>query len=92
MSLVARATGPTKYILMGVLWPISQRKAHVMGAFVSFMSWLFGTRPGVICLVLGGIVLFLLIAFGLERKTRREFYNHERTEDDWDLFDDEDDE
>lgn len=59
-----------------------------MNWFVDFMTWLFGTRPGVICLLVGGILLFLLVAFVLERKTRQEFYNHKKTEDDWDLFDD----
>lgn len=80
-----------KYILVGVLYLVSNRKAHVMSAFTGFMSWLFGTRPGVICLVVGGIIFFLIISMVLERKTRKEFYNHEKTEDDWDLFDDDDD-
>ncbi|MGI6754526.1 MAG: DUF6724 family protein [Atopobiaceae bacterium] len=53
-----------------------------------FIGWLFGSRPGVACLVVGGIVLFLIIAFVLEKKTRHQFYNHEKSEDDWDLFDD----
>ncbi|MDD5800202.1 MAG: hypothetical protein PUD09_06180 [Coriobacteriales bacterium] len=60
--------------------------------FLDFMNWLFGTRPGVTCLLVGGILLFLLIAFLLERKTRREFYNHKKSPDDWDLFDDDNDE
>ena len=61
-----------------------------MSAVTGFFSWLFGTRPGVIALVLGGIVFFLIVAFFLERRTRAEFYNHEKTEDDRDLFDDDD--
>lgn len=61
-----------------------------MAAIGNFFGWLFGTRAGVIALVLGGIVLFLLIAFVLERRTRAMYKNHARSEDDWDLFDDED--
>lgn len=61
-----------------------------MAAIGNFFGWLFGTRTGVIALVLGGIVLFLLIAFVLERRTRAMYKNHARSEDDWDLFDDED--
>ena len=58
----------------------------ITGAF----SWLFQTRQGVITLLLGGIVLFFVISAVLEVKTRAKFKNHERSEDDWDLFDDED--
>ena len=39
--------------------------------------FLFETMPGI------GI---------LERKTRKQFKNHEKTEDDWSLFDDDEDE
>ena len=58
----------------------------ITGAF----SWLFQTRQGVITLLLGGIVLFFVISAVLEVKTRAKFKNHERSEDDWDLFDNED--
>ena len=58
----------------------------ITGAF----SWLFQTRQGVITLLLGGIVLFFVISAVLEVKTRAKFKNHERSEDDWDLFDSED--
>ena len=47
----------------------------------NFINWLFNTRPGVLALVLGGIVLFMIIAFVLERKTRKIYKNHEKTED-----------
>lgn len=53
-------------------------------------GWLFGTRPGVLALVLGGIVLFLIISFVLERRTRAQYKNHERGEGDWSLLDDDD--
>ncbi len=56
-----------------------------------FFDWLFGTRPGVLTLVGGGIVLFFIISLVLERRTHRLYKNHERSENDWDLFDDEDD-
>ena len=39
-------------------------------------------------LIVGGIVLFLIIAFLLERRTRKTYYNHEKGPDDWSLFDD----
>lgn len=58
----------------------------------NFVFWLFNTRMGVVALVLGGVVLFVIIAFILERRTRQVYKNHEKTEDDWDLFDDDDEE
>ena len=45
-----------------------------------FLNWLFATRTGVMALILGGIVLFLIIAFVLERRDRKIFYNHELEE------------
>ena len=59
---------------------------------MDFVNWLFNTKPGVIALVVGGILLFFVIAFVLERRTRQMYRNHEKSEDDWDLFDDDDDE
>jgi len=60
-----------------------------MAAINNFFSWLFNSRQGVICLIIGGIVLFLIIALVLERRTRAIYKNHEKSPDDWDLFDDE---
>jgi hypothetical protein len=57
-----------------------------MSAVSDFFSWLFGSRLGVICLLVGGIVLFILIAWHLEHKMRKQFYNHEKSDDDWSLF------
>ena len=57
----------------------------------SFFSRLFGTRQGAIALVLGGIVFFLIIAFVLERRTRQIYKEHEKSEDDFTLFDDDED-
>lgn len=59
---------------------------------MDFVNWLFNTRQGVIALVLGGIPLFLIIAFVLERRTRAIYKNHEKSPEDWDLFDDDDSE
>ena len=55
-----------------------------------FFNWLFTDRTGVVCLVIGGMLICLLISFILERRTREQYYNHEKSEDDWDLFDDDD--
>ena len=59
---------------------------------MDFFTWLFSDRTGVVCLVIGGMLVCLLISFVLERRTRQEYYNHEKSDDDWDLFDDDDDE
>lgn len=59
-----------------------------MAAISEFFTWLFTTRTGVIVLVLGGIVLFLIIALILERRTRSIYKNHEKSSDDWNLFGD----
>ena len=64
-----------------------------MQAITDFFTWLFNDRTGVVCLVGGGIVLCLLIALLMERKTKRVYFNHDKSEGDWDLFgDDGDDE
>ena len=60
----------------------------IMDAINSFVGWLFGDKTGVLFLVLGGILLFLVISFVLERKTKKMYFNHKKTEDDWDLFGD----
>lgn len=59
-----------------------------MAAISGFFSWLFGTRTGVIALIVGGLALFGIIAFVLEGRTRAIYKNHEKSEDDWDLFGD----
>ena len=55
-------------------------------------SFLFETRAGLAVLFVGGIILFLVIAFITERKTRRIYVDRgERPEDEddgWGLFDD----
>ena len=47
---------------------------------------------GIGILVGGGLVISIIVCFILERKTRKQFKNHEKTEDDWSLFDDDEDE
>ena len=59
---------------------------------MDFFTWLFSDRTGVVCLVIGGMLVCLLISFVLERRTRKEYYNHEKSDVDWDLFDDDEDE
>lgn len=54
--------------------------------------FLFETVPGMGILVGAGIVLSILACIILERKTRKQFKNHAKTEDDWSLFDDEEEE
>lgn len=63
-----------------------------MQAVSDFFTWLFGDKTGVVCLILGGIVLCLVIALVMERKTKKRYFNHEKTDDDWDLFGDDEDE
>ena len=61
-----------------------------MQAIGDFFTWLFNDRMGVVCLIVGGIVLCLLIALLMERKTKKRYFNHEKTEGDWDLFGEDD--
>lgn len=55
-------------------------------------SFLFETRAGLAVLFVGGIILFLVIAFITERKTRRIYVDRgerpEGEDDGWGLFDD----
>ena len=53
--------------------------------------FLFETMPGIGCLVGAGLVLSVIACIIMERRTRKQFKNHEKTEDDWSLFDDDDD-
>ena len=50
-----------------------------MDAINSFIGWLFGDKTGALFLVLGGILLFLVISFVLERKTKKMYFNHKKT-------------
>ena len=77
---------PSKYILVRVKRRVIGR-LH-MQAIADFFTWLFNDRMGVICLILGGIVLCLIISFLMELKTKKRYFNHEKGEGDWDLFGD----
>ncbi len=63
-----------------------------MQAIGDIFTWLFDSKTGVIVLILGGILLCLLIAFLMERKTKTMYFNHEKSDDDWSLFGDDDEE
>lgn len=63
-----------------------------MQAIADFFTWLFNDKVGVICLIVGGAVLCLIVALLMERKTKKRYFNHEKTEGDWDLFGDDEDE
>lgn len=63
-----------------------------MQAIGDFFTWLFNDKMGVICLILGGIVLCLIIALLMERKTKERYFNHEKSDEDWDLFGGDEDE
>ena len=59
-----------------------------MQAIADFFTWLFSDKVGVLCLIAGGIVICLVIAILMERKTKKRYFNHEKTDEDWDLFSD----
>ena len=63
-----------------------------MQAIGDFFTWLFNDQMGVICLILGGIVICLIIALLMERTTKKRYFNHEKSEGDWDLFGDDEEE
>lgn len=60
-----------------------------MDTITGVFGWLFQTRTGVLTLLGGGVVLFFIISAVLEVRTRARYKNHEKSPDDWDLFDDE---
>ena len=57
-----------------------------MQGISDFFTWLFSDKVGVLCLIAGGIVICLIIAILMERKTKKRYFNHEKSEGDWDLF------
>lgn len=60
--------------------------------FGALYDFLFNTYAGIGCLVGIGLVVSLIACVIMERRTRKQFKNHEKTEDDWSLFDDDDEE
>ncbi len=65
----------------------SGRKAPQVESINAFFGWLFGTEMGVLALMAGGVVIFLVLSWFLEKGTRAKYYNHQKAPDDWDLFD-----
>lgn len=63
-----------------------------MQAIGDFVAWLFNDQTGVLVLIAGGIVICLVIALLMERKTKQRYFNHEKSEGDWDLFGGDEDE
>ena len=60
--------------------------------FGEIYHFLFETVPGIGVLIGAGIILSILACIILERKTRKQFKNHAKGEDDWSLFDDDEEE
>ena len=60
--------------------------------FNEIYHFLFETFYGIGCLVGIGLLVSFVVCVLLERKTRKLYKNHEKTEDDWSLFDDNDEE
>ena len=63
-----------------------------MQAIGDFVTWLFNDQTGVLVLIAGGIVICLIIALLMERKTQERYFNHEKSDEDWDLFGGDEDE
>ena len=63
-----------------------------MQAIGDFVTWLFNDQTGVLVLIAGGIVICLIIALLMERKTKQRYFNHEKSDEDWDLFGGDEDE
>lgn len=54
--------------------------------------FLFETYEGIGCLIGGGLVISIIASVIMERRTRKTYVNHEKGEDDWSFFDDDEDE
>lgn len=59
--------------------------------FGSIYHFLFETFAGIGVLVGICLVISLIACIIMEHRTRKQFSNHEKTEDDWSFFDDEED-
>lgn len=58
--------------------------------FSAIYNFLFETYGGIGVLFAITIVICLVACVIMERRTRRIYKNHEKTEDDWSFFDDDD--
>lgn len=73
-----------KYILMSVYDPTQLRKKAPNGRSFSF---LFGTRTGFAILFAGGILLFAILAFVMEKRTHKMYVDRgPKSEDEEDGF------
>ena len=74
-----------KYILMSVYDPTQLRKKAPNGR--SFFPFLFGTRTGFAILFAGGILLFAILAFVMEKRTHKMYVDRgPKSEDEEDSF------
>ena len=53
-------------------------------------TFLFQTYQGMAVLFLGTIIICIIACVIMERRTRKVYKNHEKTEDDWSFFEDDD--
>lgn len=90
MRETPRAVRLSIYLCMQIR--VSSQKGTGVESIGNAIHWLFSDRIGVFVLMGCGIVLFLLLAFVLEKGMRKKFYNHKKSDDDWDLFDSDDEE
>ena len=54
--------------------------------------FLFETYWGVGVLVLAGLILSFLVSIILDKRTKKIYYEHQKSEDDWSIFEDDDEE
>lgn len=57
---------------------------------VSIYHFFFETFAGIGCLIGICLILSLVACVIMERRTRKQYANHEKTEDDWSFFDSDD--
>lgn len=60
--------------------------------FAALYHFLFETFAGIGVLIGAGLVISVIACLIMERRTRKVYKNHEKTADDWSLFDDDDEE
>ena len=60
--------------------------------FEALYHFLFESFAGIGVLIGAGLVLSIIACIIMERRTRKVYKNHEKTADDWSLFDDDDEE
>ena len=60
--------------------------------FEEIYAFLFESYAGIGILIAAGLIISLIANIIMERRTRKVYKNHEKTADDWSLFDDDDEE